>query len=63
MQLDPSFHLDDLCSDFQELQPDSLEGCRCKRSALEHVATESVYQNIGCRVQENPELVGKKTMA
>lgn len=63
MHLDACFHLNDLRPDFQELQSDCLEGRRGKGGAPEQVGLEGVDQDIGRRMQEDPELVGKKAMA
>ena len=63
MHLDPCLHLNDLGSDLQDLQPDSLKGRRSKSGALEQVRAEGVQQDVGRRVQEYPKLVGKEAMA
>ena len=63
MHLDACLHLDDFRPDFQQLQADRFESRRGKGGAPEQVGLEGVDQDIGRRMQEDPELVGKKAMA
>jgi len=62
MDTDLCFQLDDSGSCFQEFQAYAVKGSRAETGSLEQVVSETVQQNISCRVQKQPELVCKKTV-
>jgi hypothetical protein len=63
VQLDSCFQLNDSGSDFQEFQPDACKGRRGKTGAFEQVRAERMQQDIGRRMQEQAEPVGKEAVA
>jgi aspartyl-tRNA synthetase len=48
----------DTRTDFQQAQANGVELGGCKFRAAQQVASESMHQDIGCRMNEQPKLIG-----
>lgn len=63
MQADLGLHLDHLRSDLDEAQSQRVELGDGKAGSFRHRSAQAPHQPIGARMQEKPELVGRRSGA